>query len=158
MDLGRYRPNVGVVLANRSGEVWLGRRADTPGPTNWQFPQGGLDRGETPRVAALRELFEETGARSVEPLGTTDDWLVYDFPPEHPRRKGQDWLGQKQLWFAYRFVGDDREFDLAGHDQVEFDAWRWASLDDAVATVVPFKRPVYKKVSDIFRPLIAPAI
>ncbi len=158
MDLGRYRPNVGVVLANRSGRVWLGRRADTPGPTNWQFPQGGLDRGETPRVAALRELFEETGARSVEPLGQTDDWLVYDFPPEHPRRKGQDWLGQKQLWFAYRFVGDDQEFDLAGHDQVEFDAWRWASLDDAVATVVPFKRPVYEKVSDIFRPLIAPAI
>ena len=158
MDLSRYRPKVGVGLANRLGEVWLGRRAKTPGPTNWQFPQGGLDRGEAPEAAALRELFEETGARSVEPLGRTEDWMVYDFPPEHPRRKGQNWLGQKQLWFAYRFVGEDAEFELERHQEVEFDAWRWASFEDALADVVPFKRRVYEKVSMAFRPLITPAI
>ena len=115
MDLARYRPNVGVVLANAEGRVWLGRRTDTPGPTNWQFPQGGLDAGETLENAALRELLEETGARSVAPLGAISEWLPYDFPDDHPRRKGQDWLGQKQMWFAFRFIGEDSEFDLAAH-------------------------------------------
>lgn len=154
MDLTRYRPNVGIVLANAAGKVWLGRRADTAGPTNWQFPQGGLNDGEAPEAAARRELLEETGAVSVTPLGSTTDWLAYAFPAGHPRKAGKDWLGQKQLWFAYHFTGQDSEFDLAAHDQVEFDAWRWAELDEALDSVVAFKRETYRAVIAAFRPLI----
>ncbi len=151
MDLSRHRPNVGVVLFNAEGRVWLGRRANTPGPHNWQFPQGGIDRNEPPADAALRELREETGARSVEFLDRTSNWLAYDFPVGHRRSKiAERWVGQKQLWFAYRFVGDDSEFDLGGHDEVEFDTWRWASFEDALEGVVPFKRDIYREVIKAF--------
>ncbi len=150
-DLSKHRPNVGVVLFNSDGKVWLGRRAGTPGPHNWQFPQGGIDKGEAPADAALRELREETGARSVEPLGQTADWLAYDFPPGHKRSKvAERWVGQKQLWFAFRFVGDDSEFDLGSHDEIEFDTWRWASFQDALDGVVPFKQAIYRRVIDAF--------
>ncbi len=151
MDLSRHRPNVGVVLFNGEGRVWLGRRADTPGPFNWQFPQGGVDPRETTAQAALRELREETGATSVVYLGETREWLAYDFPPGHRRtRIAERWVGQKQLWFAYRFVGDDAEFDLGGHDEVEFDAWRWATFEEALAGVVAFKRDIYRQVIEAF--------
>jgi putative (di)nucleoside polyphosphate hydrolase len=151
VDLSRHRPNVGVVLFNRDGRVWLGRRADTPGPHNWQFPQGGVDKGETPADAAVRELREETGARSVTLLGQTSDWMAYDFPAGHKRsRIAERWIGQKQLWFAFRFVGDEAEFDLGGHDAVEFDAWRWGSFQDALDGVVPFKRDIYHQVVAAF--------
>ena len=155
VDLSRYRPNVGVVLFNGEGRVWLGRRAETPGPRNWQFPQGGIDPGESPRDAALRELREETGARSVAFLGKTADWLAYDFPAGHRRsRIAERWVGQKQLWFAYRFTGDDSEFDLGGHDEIEFDAWRWATFDEALVAVVPFKRDTYRLVVEAFASLV----
>ena len=151
MDLSRHRPNVGVVLFNRDGRVWLGRRADTPGPHNWQFPQGGIDADEAPADAAVRELREETGASSVKLLGRTSDWLAYDFPPGHRRAKiAERWVGQKQLWFAFRFVGEDTEFDLDGHDEIEFDTWRWGAFQDALDGVVPFKREIYFKVIEAF--------
>ena len=154
MDLSRFRPNVGVVLMRIDGKVWLGRRADTPGPFNWQFPQGGVDRGEALLDAAVRELREETGATSVSLLGRTDDWIAYIFPPHHGRSKAAEgWLGQKQVWFAFRFTGEDREIDLAGHDQVEFDAWRWAGIDEVLDTVVDFKRETYRRVIEAFGPL-----
>jgi putative (di)nucleoside polyphosphate hydrolase len=153
-DLSRYRPNVGVVLANAEGRVWLGRRADTPGPHNWQFPQGGVDKGERPADAALRELREETGARSVTLLGQTSDWLAYDFPRGHRRSNiAERWIGQKQLWFAFRFLGDDSEIDLGAHDEIEFAAWRWGSFQDALDGVVPFKRDIYRQVIETFAPL-----
>jgi len=145
---------VGVVLFNAQGQVWLGRRAETPGPHNWQFPQGGIDGGESPCDAALRELREETGARSVDYLDQTKDWLSYDFPPGHKRaRIAARWVGQKQLWFAYRFTGDESEFDLGAHDEIEFDTWRWASFEDALAGVVPFKREIYLQVIAAFSAL-----
>jgi len=156
-NLDLYRPNVGVVVFDRSGRIWLGRRAGAEGPHNWQFPQGGVDDGEDLEAAARRELHEETGIASVELLGRTEDWLCYDFPPGWTGSKAQrGWKGQKQVWFAYRFTGRDDEIDLRLHEPPEFDAWRWARLEEAVDTVIPFKRATYDHVIQAFAPYAAP--
>jgi putative (di)nucleoside polyphosphate hydrolase len=156
-DLSRFRPNVGIVLARSDGWVWLGRRANTAGPRNWQFPQGGVDPEEALYEAALRELHEETGARSVDLLGQTADWIAYRFPEGYRRSKAaRGWQGQKQIWFAFRFTGEDSEFDLAGHEQIEFDRWRWARPEEALDQVAEFKLPTYRQVIEAFAPLIAP--
>ncbi len=151
-DLSAYRPNVGVVLFNAQGQVWLGRRANTPDPWNWQFPQGGVDDGEDLEAAAKRELAEETGVVSATLLGRTDGWVVYDFPPEVLNKQiARGWKGQKQVWFAFRFDGDESEINLSSHADIEFDAWRWGALDEAVELIIPFKRDVYGQVADAFR-------
>ena len=150
-DLDLYRPNVGVVLFHPDGRVWLGRRVHTPGPHNWQFPQGGVDPGEDLETAARRELAEETGARGATFLGRTEGWVAYDFPPGHRSAKAaRGWKGQKQVWFAFRFDGADSEFDLAAHPPPEFDAWRWALLAEAAELIVPFKRAAYQRVVEAF--------
>ena len=151
-DPDPYRPNVGVVLFNRDGLVWYGRRHATPGPWNWQFPQGGVDEGEDLEAAALRELREETGVVSVQPLGRTQDWILYDFPPEamNNAKAWRGFKGQKQQWFAYRFTGEDSEVDLDAHGEIEFDAWRWGPLSDACDLIVPFKRAAYEQVVAAF--------
>jgi putative (di)nucleoside polyphosphate hydrolase len=150
-DLTLYRANVGIVLFDGMGRVWLGRRAKTKGPYNWQFPQGGVDEGEDLQTAAVRELQEETGVVTVTLLGRTQDWITYDFPSGWTGSKAQKgWLGQKQVWFAFRFDGDDSEIDLNAHLPAEFDAWRWGRLEDAADRVVPFKRDTYLHVAQAF--------
>ena len=150
-DLSLYRANVGVVVFCSRGRVWLGRRANTPGPHNWQFPQGGVDDGEDLEAAARRELHEETGLSSVELLGRTEGWMAYDFPPGWTGSKAmKGWRGQKQVWFAYRFTGADDEVNLKQHEPPEFDAWRWASLAEAAKLVIPFKRATYDQVVEAF--------
>jgi putative (di)nucleoside polyphosphate hydrolase len=151
MDLAAYRANVGVVLFHPDGRVWLGKRAGTPGPWCWQFPQGGVDDGEDLEAAARRELAEETGATSVTQLARTDGWIAYDFPPEAKGSKiARGWKGQKQVWFALRFEGEETEFDLTAHPPAEFEAWRWGYLAEAPALIVPFKRAAYEAVAKAF--------
>jgi putative (di)nucleoside polyphosphate hydrolase len=156
-DLSLYRPNVGVVLFDSRGRVWLGRRSKTEGPYNWQFPQGGVDDGEDLQAAALRELQEETGVVTVSLLDRTKDWMAYDFPEGWTGSKAQKgWRGQKQVWFAFRFEGDDREIDLNVHLPPEFDAWRWGRLEEAPDRVAPFKRQTYDHVVRAFQQFAAP--
>jgi putative (di)nucleoside polyphosphate hydrolase len=152
-----YRPNVGVVVFNQAGLVWLGRRVGTDGPFNWQFPQGGVDEGEDLLVAARRELVEETGITSVSLLARTEGWLTYDFPQGYRGSKAsRGFRGQAQAWFAFRFEGDESEVDLTAYPPIEFDAWRWGRLEEAPDLVVPFKRDAYLQVVSAFRDFAAP--
>jgi putative (di)nucleoside polyphosphate hydrolase len=149
-----YRRGVGIVLLDRSGRIFVGRRIDTP--EAWQMPQGGIDADESPREAALRELREETGIAKATFLAETAAWLRYDLPPELQGAKiwGGRYRGQEQKWFAMRFLGRDRDIDLATHHP-EFDAWRWASAAELRAQIVPFKRALYEDVLREFASLIA---
>ena len=154
-DLSRYRPNVGVVLFHPDGRVWYGRRAGSGNTHPWQFPQGGVDDGEDFEAAARRELAEETGVVSVELLARTEGWIAYDFPEGYAGSKAaRGWAGQKQKWFAFRFTGAESEIDLAQHEEIEFDAWRWGALSDAPDLIVPFKRESYEQVVSAFALLV----
>lgn len=149
--LSAYRPNVGVVLFHADGRVWYGHRAGMDPAAGWQFPQGGVDAGEDLESAARRELAEETGVRSIQILARTPEWLTYDYPPGLSGSKAaRGWKGQKQIWFAFRFVGEESEFDLTADHHVEFDAWRWGALAEAPDLIVPFKRGVYTEVVTAF--------
>lgn len=153
-DPSLYRPNVGIAIFSRKGHVWLGRRTGVRKDDTryaWQMPQGGIDRGETPAEAALRELGEETGLApdQVELLEELEPWLFYDFPPALKARLTGPYYGQRQKWFAFRFIGSDTDFRLDKHT-VEFDAWKWADLDDAPGLVIPFKAAVYREVASGF--------
>jgi putative (di)nucleoside polyphosphate hydrolase len=152
-----YRPNVGVVLFNRCGDVFYGRRigdfadlGEDKEAYRWQFPQGGVDAREDAADAAFRELKEETGVVSARLLALTPGWVLYDFPAGY--RKG-DWLGQRQKWAAMLFEGDEKEIDLDADDHREFDAWRWGALEEAPSLIVPFKRRVYEELVLAFSPL-----
>jgi putative (di)nucleoside polyphosphate hydrolase len=153
-----HRPNVGLVLFNAQGKVWLGKRYGADEPWCWQFPQGGMDEGEAPEEAGLRELYEETGVTQdlIEPLGAIADWLTYDFPPEvlAQRRKNR-WRGQKQRWFAYRYLGTDADFDLKAVPPQEFSEFRWVSLETTPQLIIPWKRSVYDRVAEAFAPFSA---
>jgi putative (di)nucleoside polyphosphate hydrolase len=155
-----YRPCVGIMLINADGLIWIGRRPPeiSAGGENWQMPQGGIDEGEAPELAALRELAEETGTGKAEIIGETRDWLHYDLPPSmlgvalHGKYRGQ-----KQKWFAMRFTGVDTDFNIdnpPGGFKPEFEAWRWARSGELPGLIVPFKRNVYEAVIAEFAGLL----
>lgn len=146
-----YRPCVGVVLMNADGHVFVGERIDTPGA--WQMPQGGVDAGETPQEAGVRELWEETGvtADKVDLIAQTSDWLTYDLPPELLGKvwKGK-YRGQKQKWLLLRFNGNDADIRI-DTDHPEFARWKWVKGSELVAGIVPFKRHIYEAVVAEFK-------
>ena len=150
-----YRPNVGAVLFNRDGRVFVARRADMPnaeGPAGgWQLPQGGIDQNEDPRVAVFRELEEEIGTSKADIIGEHPDWLTYDLPPD---LLGIAWRGryrgQRQRWFAMRFTGEDSDIRLDLDPHPEFDAWRWVALAERPTLAVPFKRAIYDILVESF--------
>ena len=153
-----YRPNVGAMLFNQTGQVLVARRADARQPLHlaqaWQMPQGGIDAEETPRDAVLRELAEEIGTAHAEIIDEYPEWLTYDLPPELiGRALGGRYRGQRQRWFALRFLGADEEIRLDAHLPAEFDAWRWASLAELPALAVPFKRAIYETLARSFADL-----
>ena len=142
-----YRPNVGIMLVNRDDRVFVAQRLDSKNDA-WQMPQGGIDKGEDPQTAALRELEEETGVRPdlVRVVAQTGDWLSYDLPDELiPRIWGGKYRGQKQHWFLLRFLGDDDQIDIET-DHPEFSRWEWIDPSELVDRIVPFKRDVYARV------------
>lgn len=150
-----YRPGVGVMLLNDRDQVFVGQRLDSTLEA-WQMPQGGIDEGEDPRVAAHRELHEETGITQelVSILAETADWLTYDLPEDLVGKlwKGR-YRGQRQLWYAMRFHGHDSDVNLeTGHP--EFRAWKWADPDHLPALIVPFKRQLYEDVLEAFADLL----
>lgn len=148
-----YRRGVGIVLLGPGQRIFAGRRIDTPGA--WQMPQGGIDEGETPREAALRELEEEIGTDKVEILSETRDWLAYDLPGNlHLEAWGGRYRGQRQKWFAMRFLGKDSDIRLDAHTP-EFDAWRWMRREEILRVIVPFKRKLYEDALQEFAPLFA---
>ncbi len=140
-----YRRCVGAMVLNDRGEVFVGKRLNARGCDQvWQMPQGGIDKGEEPLAAALRELEEETAIRSVELIEESAEWLSYDLPVYARGRWSGRYRGQTQKWFAFRFVGEDAEVNLNAHEPVEFCQWKWVALRDIIGLVVPFKRPVYE--------------
>ncbi len=150
-----YRPNVGAMLFNARGEVFVGRRADIPegdaAARVWQMPQGGIDGDEDPAVAVFRELQEEIGTDKAEILGEHPEWLTYDLPPQLVGRalRGK-YRGQRQRWFALRFTGTDADIQLDLYPHQEFDAWRWVALAELPELAVAFKRTIYEELARSF--------
>ena len=147
-----YRPCVGIMLLNRDGKVFVGKRIDQT-VEGWQMPQGGIDKGETPKQAVWRELLEEVGTDKAEIIAEMDAWVTYDLPQHligvafHGKYKGQ-----KQKWFALRFTGDDADINLTAHEP-EFSSFQWVEMDALAGLIVPFKRPTYEQVIAALRPL-----
>lgn len=160
-----YRYCVGVMLLNRDGQVFIGRRHSSDSHDQvsdgyaWQMPQGGIDPGEDPYQAAVRELYEETSVRSVTLLAEAPDWYSYDLPSMVAGRAWRGrYRGQTQRWFAFRFEGDESEINISkpggGHHKPEFDEWRWEEMRRLPELIIPFKRDVYENVVSAFRFLV----
>jgi putative (di)nucleoside polyphosphate hydrolase len=146
-----WRPNVGAALFNAAGQVFIARRVGFADTHGWQLPQGGIDAGEDPAAAVLRELAEEIGTDRAEIIGEHPEWLAYDLPDEliGEALRGR-FRGQRQRWFALRFLGTDADIRLDADPHPEFDAWRWAELGEIEGLAADFKRPIYRVLTASF--------
>lgn len=146
------------MLFNADGRVLVAQRLDTPGNA-WQMPQGGIDEGEDPRETVVRELAEEIGTAHAEIIGEIESWLTYDLPKKTRKSvwKGR-YRGQKQKWFALRFLGQDSDIDLNAHKHPEFSAWKWVDFQSIPDLIVPFKKELYQEIVDGFRHLTVGSI
>jgi putative (di)nucleoside polyphosphate hydrolase len=159
-----YRDNVGALVFNADGLVLVCRRADMPNSEGaaggWQLPQGGVDPGEDLRTAVIRELAEEIGTDKAEIIEEHPDWLTYDFPPglEATMRIAQKYRGQRQRWFALRFTGTEADIRLDADPHPEFDAWRWARIEELPGLAVSFKRAIYTELARAFAHLGTPGV
>lgn len=154
LDAEGYRPNVGIILLNRNKQVFWGKRLKQH---SWQFPQGGINEGEAPEAAMLRELWEETGLlpQHVKIIARTRDWLRYTVPEHWVRREWRGhYKGQKQIWYALQFLGRDHEINLRATDVPEFDGWRWTDYWVDLDNVIEFKRGVYEAALNELAPQI----
>lgn len=160
-----YRQCVGIMLLNREGRVFIGRRMQSAGEEHvsgsymWQMPQGGIDPGEAPIDAARRELYEETNIQTIQLLAEAPEWYAYDLPAIVAGRAWRGrFRGQIQKWFAFRFLGDDSEINTfqpaGGHYKAEFEDWRWEKMECLPELIIPFKRDVYEKVVAAFSHLV----
>ncbi|GBQ15940.1 dinucleoside polyphosphate hydrolase [Komagataeibacter rhaeticus DSM 16663] len=154
-----YRPNVGALVFNRQGEVFVARRTDMPGAGGppeqgvWQCPQGGIDEGETPEVAVLRELHEETGTTAASIIATYPEWLSYDLPAHLiGKALGGRYRGQRQRWFALRYTGDGHDIRLDMQVPAEFDLWKWVPLAQLPLLNVGIKKEIYARLAAYFAP------
>ncbi|MBT3788711.1 MAG: RNA pyrophosphohydrolase [Alphaproteobacteria bacterium] len=151
-----YRPCAGIMLVNKDGKVFVGSRVDMPSDA-WQMPQGGIDEGEQPEQAALRELYEETGvpADKARVVAKSADWIPYDLPADMiPRLWGGRYRGQTQMWFLIEFLGTDDDIDLDVHHR-EFGEWQWADPEQLPDLIVKFKSDLYRRILAEFRPWLA---
>ena len=144
-----YRPCAGIMLLNNKGKVFVARRIDTDTEA-WQMPQGGIENGEDPKVAAIRELEEETGITQADIIAEYQDWLTYDLPD---KLYGKVWKGryggQTMKWYVMRFHGEDSDINIKTRHP-EFSSWRWVDMNDLQEIIVPFKRDIYKALSEKF--------
>lgn len=150
-----YRPCAGIMLINADGHVFVGQRTDSSSEA-WQMPQGGIDKGEDAQEAAIRELGEETGIAPhlVEIIARSENEYFYDLP-DHLKGKmwGGKYLGQRQIWFLLRYLGDDSDVNIQTEHQ-EFGAWQWTRPETLVDLIVPFKKDLYQSVLEEFSPLM----
>jgi len=150
-----YRSCVGAMLIDAVGRVFVAKRIDSPGDA-WQMPQGGIDEGEDPAKAVMRELQEETGTDKAEIIAESDRWRAYDLPDELIGRLwGGKYRGQRQKWFALKFLGEDNDIDIEAHETPEFSDWKWVEIDEVVNLIVPFKRVLYGDIVSEFRRLVS---
>lgn len=149
-----YRLGVGMMIINDRNQIFVGKRIDAKMQA-WQMPQGGIDLGETPSKAALREMLEETGSASGYIIAESKNWYSYDIPKFLiPKLWGGSYKGQKQKWFLIKFTGSDDDINLAT-DHQEFSEWRWADINELYDIIIPFKRKLYQAVLDEFKPLLS---
>ena len=142
-----YRPGVGLMIVNKDKKIFVGSRIEASKKYSWQMPQGGIDEGETAEQAALRELYEETGIKSVRIIAQTPNWYYYDVPERMVSRLWDGkYRGQKHKWFLLEFFGDEKEINLKAASHPEFSKWQWVDLKNLVSIVIPFKRRLYQEI------------